>query len=37
MTRDDEQALGATIDLDGHAVRVGTCSWADKTPKTWRW
>jgi uncharacterized protein YecE (DUF72 family) len=33
MPRDDdsEQQLGATLELDGHTVRVGTCSWTDRT------
>jgi uncharacterized protein YecE (DUF72 family) len=33
MPRDDdgEEPLGATVDLNGHAVLVGTCSWTDRT------
>ena len=28
---DDLSALGADIDIDGHRVLTGSCSWADKT------
>ena len=27
----EEEALGAAVDLEGHEVRVGTCSWTDRT------
>jgi uncharacterized protein YecE (DUF72 family) len=27
----EESSLGATVDLGGHEVRVGTCSWTDRT------
>ena len=28
---DEEQPLGAWVDLDGHRVRTGSCSWTDRT------